>query len=378
MKLLIAGDFCDSHRVSKYIEEKNFSPVINDCRKVIVNSDIRIVNFEFPIVDEHFPAMPISKAGPLLKGNRNSVDFLKYAGFNVCTLANNHILDQGEKCCLNTKHLLESSGISTVGVGENLEDANKILYIKHNQETLAIINCCEHEFSVATHKTAGANPLNPIQQYYKIQEAKKNADFVLVIVHGGHEYCQLPSPRMKELYRFFIEVGADAAVNHHQHCFSGFEVYKGKPIFYGLGNFIFDKIGRINSSWNEGFLLELVFDKKDRPAYNLIPYSQCNDSPTVSLMRDDDLLNFKQRLIELNTIISDDELLLKEWKRWILDNSSYFLMDFEPYHSRIAKAFYKRGLLPSFMNKAKKMGIINHLECESHLDRLRLMINSIV
>lgn len=378
MKLLIAGDFCDIHRVSKYIEEKNFSPVINDCRKVIVNSDIRVVNFEFPIVDEHFPAMPISKAGPLLKGNRNSVDFLKYAGFNVCTLANNHILDQGEKCCLNTKHLLESSGISTVGVGENLEDANKILYIKHNQETLAIINCCEHEFSVATHKTAGANPLNPIQQYYKIQEAKKTADFVLVIVHGGHEYCQLPSPRMKELYRYFIEVGADAVVNHHQHCFSGFEVYKGKPIFYGLGNFIFDKIGRINSSWNEGFLLELVFDKTDRPAYNIIPYSQCNDSPTVSLMRDDDLLNFKQRLIELNTIISDDELLLKEWKRWILDNSSYFLMDFEPYHSRIAKALYKRGLLPSFMNKAKKMGIINHLECESHLDRLRLMINSIV
>ena len=148
--------------------------------------------------------MPISKAGPLLKGSRNSVDFLKYAGFNVCTLANNHILDQGEKCCLNTKHLLESSSIRTVGVGENLEDANKILYIKHNQETLAIINCCEHEFSVATHKTAGANPLNPIQQYYKIQEARKNADFVLVIVHGGHEYCQLPSPRMKELYRFFI------------------------------------------------------------------------------------------------------------------------------------------------------------------------------
>ena len=84
------------------------------------------------------------------------------------------------------------------------------------------------------------NPLLPIQQFYKIQEAKENADYVLVIVHGGIEHYQLPTSRMIETYRFFIDAGADAVVNHHQHCYSGYERYKSKPIIYGLGNLLFD------------------------------------------------------------------------------------------------------------------------------------------
>ena len=97
------------------------------------------------------------------------------------------------------------------------------MYKRKDGETLAIINCCEHEFSIADDDSAGANPLNPIQQYYKIKEARLNADYVLVIVHGGHEMYQLPSLRMVDTYRFFIDAGADAVVNHHQHCFSGYE-----------------------------------------------------------------------------------------------------------------------------------------------------------
>lgn len=149
----------------------------------------------------------------------------------MCTLANNHILDQGEQCCLDTKRELEKAGIDTVGVGHNIGEAGIILYKQINGETLAIINCCEHEFSIATESSAGANPINPIQQYYKVQEARQNADYVLVIVHGSHEHYQLPSPQMQEIFRFYIDAGADAVVNGHQHCYSGYEEYKGKPIF---------------------------------------------------------------------------------------------------------------------------------------------------
>lgn len=78
--------------------------------------------------------------------------------------------------------MLEKGGIFTVGVGIDLNDAARILYIESKGRKLAIINCCENEFSVATESTAGGNPLLPIQQFYKIQEAKENADYVLVIV----------------------------------------------------------------------------------------------------------------------------------------------------------------------------------------------------
>lgn len=72
-----------------------------------------------------------------------------------------------------TKELIDKSGINTVGAGKNVTEAGEILYLKFKDESVAIINCCEHEFSIATHTTAGANPLNPIQQFYKIQDAKK-------------------------------------------------------------------------------------------------------------------------------------------------------------------------------------------------------------
>lgn len=94
--------------------------------------------------------------------------------------------------------------IDFVGAGRNIREAAKIFYRNIEEKRLAIINCCEHEFSIATEISGGANPLNPIQQYYAILEARKFADFVLVIVHGGHEHFQYPSPRMLETYRFLL------------------------------------------------------------------------------------------------------------------------------------------------------------------------------
>lgn len=79
--------------------------------------------------------------------------------------------------------------------------------------------------------------------------------------HGGVEHYNLPSPEIKQLHRFFIEAGADAVVNHHQHCFSGYEVYKSRPIFYGIGNFLFDDARKIDSPWNYVYIVELRLNK---------------------------------------------------------------------------------------------------------------------
>lgn len=168
------------------------------------------------------------------------------------------------------------------------------------------MNCCEHEFSIATATTAGANPLNPIQQYYNIQEARTKADYVLVIVHGGHEHYALPSPRMKETYRFFIDAGADAIINHHQHCYSGYEIYHGKPIFYGLGNLLFDHKSERHGPWNEGFMVSLRLDKQTLPQFELYPYTQCNERPSVIPMNEAERKIFAERIDKLNQIISNE------------------------------------------------------------------------
>ena len=119
-------------------------------------------------------------------------------------------MDYGADGCLDAISALNEAGISTVGAGADLSAAGSVLYKKINDKTLAIINCCEHEFSIAGDSSAGANPLNPVSQFRSILEARKNADYVMVIVHGGHEHFQLPSLRMQDTYRFFVDAGADA------------------------------------------------------------------------------------------------------------------------------------------------------------------------
>ena len=368
MKILVAGDYCQRYRIDEEIRNHNYEKLFESIVPEINKADFRIVNYEFPVVISEDRANPINKCGPNLRGTKESIEAIKNAGFNICTLANNHILDQGEGCCLDTIQLLQEAGIKTVGAGKNVEAASEILYIKKDEETVAIINCCEHEFTIATETSAGANPLNPIQQYYKILEARKNADYVLVIVHGGHEHYQFPSPRMKELYRFFIEVGADAVVNHHQHCYSGYEIYNGKPIFYGLGNFLFDDPNKRNGIWNEGFMVTLTFGGNE-VQYELIPYRQCNSLAKVELLSEGELHEFTSSINDINSVILNDKLLKLQHENWINATKEVYEIQFTPWKSRITKGLFHRGLLPSFIDENKKQALINFIECEAHHDK---------
>lgn len=368
MRILIAGDFSQNGRSKQVFASDSAEIVSPDIQKLVSEADISVVNFEFPII-EGSVSKPISKRGPHLGGDLNSIKQLRKLGFNLCTLANNHILDQGEDCCLNTKKLLEANGIATVGVGQNIQTAAEPLIVKIKNENVAFINCCEHEFSIATDVTSGANPINPIQQYYAIQKLRKNVDYIVVIVHGGIEHYQLPTPRMKETYRFFIDAGADAVINHHQHCFSGYEIYKEKPIFYGLGNFLFDWEGKRHSIWNEGYFVILTLDKCGIE-YTLYPYTQCDENVQVKSMEDAQLKKFNGEVAELNKIILDDYKLSECHRKRMSQESAVYRGLLQPYSGRIARGLFNRGLLPSLVSEDQRLGFINYLECESHFERL--------
>ena len=364
MKILVAGDFCPIKRVKPIVENGDYHSIFCELESIIKSADYSIVNYECPAVLGDYP--PIKKCGPNLSSSPKGLEAIKYAGFDIATLANNHILDFGDQGLMDTVNLCSQYNIDTVGVGKNLEDASKILYKRKDGETLAIINCCEHEFSIAGDDTAGANPLDPIQQYYKIKEAKQSADYVLVIVHGGHEMYQLPSLRMVDTYRFFIEGGADAVINHHQHCFSGYEFYKGKPIVYGLGNFCFDSSYR-NSIWNEGYLAAIDF-QVENIYIKIIPYIQNSDNVGIYSIKDQ--TSFNDRIHELNQIIADRQKLQEEQKTYYSLSKDGIKLRFEPYTNRIMKGLRSRNLIPSFLSEKKQVEMLNMVDCESHRDKL--------
>ena len=360
MKVLVAGDFYPRARVKQMVQEGNYV-FFDELKERISNVDYSIVNFESPVVEGE--AIPIVKAGPNLKCHPNAMKAIKYAGFKCVTLANNHFYDYGEIGVSDTLRTCQDEGIDYVGGGKNLDEAESILYKRIGDKTLAIISFCENEWSIATGHSGGSAPLNLIHNLRNLQEAKAKADNVLVIVHGGTEKYQLPSPRMKETYRFFVDQGADAVVNHHQHCYSGYEVYKGKPIFYGLGNLCWDINNPQENLWNEGLIVELCFNE-DEIGYKVLPYTQCVESPKVSFVTDSRA--FDENLEKINAIIGDDDKLQESFLKMAREKG--FLQFLEPYNNKYLKLLKAKGLLPSFLNEKKRRTILSIFRCESHRD----------
>lgn len=369
MKILIAGDYCPQNRILNLIQNKEYSYIFPGIKDIIQECDLSIVNLEAPILNEK--TSPIDKCGPNLQCPQEAIEALNYIGFNLVTLANNHIYDYGEKGLISTLETLNKQHINYVGGGRNIKEASTTFYKEIKNECIAIINCCEHEFSIATHSTGGAHPLDPINLYNKIKEARKKADFVLVIIHGGHELYQLPSPRMVETYHFLIDVGADAIVNHHQHCFSGYELYKGKPIYYGLGNFCFDN-KQTNSIWNEGYMLQIVF-QKGLIKTQIIPYTQCAEEPCIKLLPP---AYYDNKINELNKIITNKTLLFQETNKYYHSSINKIYNILNPIQNKYLRKLQNRKLFPSFICNKWLIILENYILCESHKDKLEFFFRN--
>ncbi len=294
----------------------------------------------------------------------------------MVTLANNHFYDYGDLGVKCTIEECRTKGIDCVGGGEKISEAIQVLYKKIKNTTIAFINCCESEFSIATEHSGGASPVDPIQQFYLIREAKLHSDYVVLIVHGGPEKYQYPTPRMKHLYHFYVDSGADVVINHHQHCYSGYEVYKKCPIFYGIGNFSFDYNRSAKSTWNEGYMIEIEFNADIK--FRIIPYIQGDKEPGVKIMDKEQYIAFSQSLDNINHIILDDILLEKCYKEFCASTRDQYLLMLEPYTNKYLRAARIRNLIPSFLSRKRALALINYLSCESHLDRFKRCLNDYI
>ena len=320
---------------------------------------------ESPLIDD---GIPIPKTGPNLKSPIESVEALKYAGFDMVTLANNHMMDYGAEGLHSTISTCENNGIRCIGAGKNFIEASKICYFERKSKTIAFINCCENEWSTTFGVKPGCNSLNEVNIYYQIQEAKANADFVILIIHGGHETYELPSPRMKKLYRWFIDLGVDAVIGHHTHCYSGSEVYNNKPIVYSLGNFIFDSKIR-DASWNYGVFAVLSLSA-DRVKIELVPFEQCNKQVGVCLLKSNEVEQWINDDIQRNNIIQDDIKLEEEFNAFCKKNERQYRSYLEPNKNKYILAAKNRGWIKRNISGNKALLYLNIIRAEAHRDIL--------
>lgn len=361
-KILFGGDLVitENHSYNTTDIDSKLVEIFND-------SDLNIVNLEAPVTKSK---SKIIKTGPHLKSNEDStLNVLKSLDVDVVTLANNHVLDYDEKGIEDTIAFCDAHKIKYLGAGMNLKDASKTLFLDSNAGKIAIINFAENEWASATENTAGAHPVNIIDNFKQIRDAKTKADFVFVIIHGGHEYYNLPSPRMQKQYRFYAEQGADLIIGHHTHCVSGYEIFNGTPIYYGIGNMLFT----YNSNypdWYEGIILEVEINKNKALNINLHPITQDKSSFGLRLMQGDDKQIFLNRISKYSKIINDEKLLQTSWADFSAKESSTYLglLSLKAF----VKNKYIRGVLSklgvTFNNDYGNSLLLNMLRCESHRD----------
>lgn len=369
--ILITGDFCPVNRVGELLRNRDIDNVFQDFLPYIKGSVLAITNLECPLTNSH---QSISKTGPALKASSGTAEFISEAGFNLVTLANNHIMDFGADGLNSTISACTSNLLSYVGVGQDLSRAQTAFRTEIGDKTISILNIAENEFSTTHGNYPGANPMNPVSNYYDIRKARSESDLVLVIVHGGHESYNLPSPRIKETLRFFADAGASAIFQHHAHCYSGYEVYNGVPIFYGLGNFLFDKDHKRNSPWNYGYAVELIVEELLN--FKIIPYEQNNDKAGLKLLQGSEKEDFFSQLDKLNLIIQDDELLAREFMNYCNRSKRLYSSFLEPHSNRILHYLRNRKIIPSLLSKYKRSLYLNLIRCESHRDVVMKILKS--
>lgn len=365
MQLLIAGDLVPTESNIDLFSNADLDSLLGEELLLLWNlADIRVFNLETPIADNEYP---IAKCGPNLIAPTSTVKGIKRLNPSLIVLANNHILDQGWQGFKSTRDILSLNKIPFVGAGDNIYEARRPYIIEKNGFRVGIYVCAEHEFSIASIDTAGANPFDPLESLDHIQDLKNHCDYVIVIYHGGKEHYRYPSPYLQRVCRKVAEKGADLVICQHSHCIGCYEHYNSATIIYGQGNFIFDH--HDNEYWNTSLLIKVTINGNMQIDYiPIIKTGNCVRLATGSL-KDEILGSFHQRSQE---ILQDGFIELK-----YQDFTSSYLQSYLRKFSGFGKwtSIIDRKLLNGLLLKLKYgkndlLAIRNYIECEAHRELL--------
>jgi hypothetical protein len=225
-------------------------------RELISSADLALANMEESAPD-HFA---FHRHGTVFTGDPRLIAGIGRAGIDVASVASTHIGDGGRAGILQTMASLRKDGITPFGAGVNLAAARQPAIFHEGGAKVAILGYdgISDRYYGATSSTIGDAPLVGAYVRADVRAARAaGADVVIVFPHWGIEYTSGPSPVQQRLAHLMIDSGADIVIGNHPHWAQAMEVYKGKPIWYSLGNFTFDQ------SWSEptleGITLELTF-----------------------------------------------------------------------------------------------------------------------
>jgi poly-gamma-glutamate synthesis protein (capsule biosynthesis protein) len=225
-------------------------------RRLLRSADLAVANFENPAPDAfryHTKGTTFSADPALIAGLRN-------AGIDAVSIANNHIGDAGRAGVVETRRNLARYGIEAAGAGADSAQAHQPALLEAGGTTIAILgyDSIAKGYNAGASTPGSARLTTPALRTDVAAARPAGAKVVIVYPHWGTEYDPTPFGGQRALATAAIDAGADMVIGNHAHWAGAVEVYKGKPIWYALGNFVFDQ------TWSEptmeGMTLELTFE----------------------------------------------------------------------------------------------------------------------
>lgn len=300
--IVFAGDVYFSSYVLESYNQSGIQGVLSKgMLKELAKADITMVNNEFPYSARGQKAPDKQFT---FRVDPAYVSILKESGVDIVTLANNHVLDYGTQALSDSFQALDDAGIAYAGAGNSLKRACRLITKKANGHTFGFL-AASRVFPSVSWNVENSQPgvfsaYDPARLIETVQKSKKHCDFLAVYVHWGIERNTTPEQYQSDMAHALIEAGADAVIGAHPHVLQGVEIYKGKPIFYSLGNFIFYQ------NIEQTAIAKLTFTADKKACWQLLP-AKASDSRTFLVTDKKACQNFYHYLEQLSFGVSFSE-----------------------------------------------------------------------
>jgi len=237
--LVFVGDIMLSRHIGKIIEAHGPTYPFELIAPFTAKADLAFANLENPVSTRGTHQGSIYS----FRANPSALQGLQFAGFDVVSIANNHLFDWGLDAFTDTLSHLKKYNILFAGGGMNQEEANAWAVKRINGAQYCFLAYTQFASRFLKEGEPGMAFLKKEKVLEAITQAKEKGacNAVIISIHWGNEYETAPFPEQKVLARSFIDGGALLVIGHHPHVAQEVEEYKDGLIAYSLGNFVFDQ-----------------------------------------------------------------------------------------------------------------------------------------
>lgn len=285
--ILFGGDAMLGRGVERIMRQTGAGYPFEGVKNIVASADVTVVNFEAAAPAEH----TLTQNGNLrLSVSPKAFHQLAEANFNVVSLANNHSYDFGVKGLANTRALCVTYNLICVGDPRGMREAST-----------AVVTVGSTDVGILALHTVVGQPKR-VELQSALEQLSAKSDVQVAYIHWGEEYKEAHNKSQETLAHELIELGVDAVVGHHPHVVQDIEIYQGKPIFYSLGNFIFDQY--LSEKTETGLLVQMQFSHTS-VAYTLVPVSSLETPSQPHLMDVDARNRFVDELVERSDDVAE-------------------------------------------------------------------------